>query len=281
MPPEILSQDELSPETRDFYRRVIDILDDAGIPFLVGGAYALERYTGVGRHTKDFDVFLRRQDCARALAACAAQGYRAELTFPHWLGKVIAGDAFVDFIFSSGNAVVEVDEAWFAHAVPAEVLGKQVQLCPVEEIIWSKSFVMERERYDGADIAHLLRAHARRLDWSRLRRRFGPDWRLLLSYLVLFGYIYPSECSSIAEAVLQELLNQLQQEQREPPLTVPVCRGTLLSREQFLMDIHSWGYQDARLIPRGKMTAQAIGSWTDAIGMPDLPPADGSQRRPA
>ena len=52
---------------------------------------------------------------------------------------------------------------------------------------------MERERYDGADVAHLLRAHGDRLDWPRLLRRFGPHWRVLLSHLVLFGFIYPGE----------------------------------------------------------------------------------------
>ena len=45
-----------------FYRRVMTTLREGGVPFMVGGAYALARYTGIGRVTKDFDVFLRRQD---------------------------------------------------------------------------------------------------------------------------------------------------------------------------------------------------------------------------
>jgi hypothetical protein len=276
MPLECSSQVEVSPATQAFYRRVVDILVQAEVPFLVGGAYALARFTGIVRHTKDLDVFLRRHDCARALEACAAQGFRTELTYPHWLGKVIAGDAFVDFIFSSGNALIEVDDGWFSQAVPAEVFGMPVLLCPVEESIWSKTFVMERERYDGADIAHLLRAYAGHLDWPRLLRRFGPHWRLLLANLILFGYIYPAERALIPEQVFQELLGRLHQEQREPVPAVPVCQGTLLSREQYLTDISSWGYQDARLRPQGKMTAQAVASWTAAIGKPDLPPTSNS-----
>src|SRR5260370_29934037 len=96
----------LDPQACAFYRRVADVLVQAEIPFLVGGAYALAWYTGIVRHTKDFDIFLRRQHSARALEVCAAQGYGVELTYPHWLGKVICGDAFVDLIFSSGNAVI-------------------------------------------------------------------------------------------------------------------------------------------------------------------------------
>ncbi len=144
----------LDPETREFYRRSLLQLKDAGVDFLVGGAYAFERYTGIARHTKDFDIFVRRADCERALSVLSGAGCRTELTFPHWLGKAYCGDAFVDVIFSSGNGVAEVDDVWFANAVDDESLGIPVKLCPPEEMIWSKSFVMERERFDGADVAH-------------------------------------------------------------------------------------------------------------------------------
>jgi hypothetical protein len=265
---EFLDQNKLRPETRDFYRRAVDILQEAAIPFLVGGAYALERYTGVVRHTKDFDVFLRRRDCSAVLELFAEKGYCSELTFPHWLGKVYFKNSFIDIIFSSGNGAVEVDDAWFSHSVPAEVLGKDVRLCPVEEMIWSKAFVMERERYDGADIAHLLHVRADTLNWPRLLERFGPHWRLLLSHLILFGYIYPSERSRIPADMMKALLLRLQKDHHTGGrVEEHVCHGTMLSREQYLMDINAWGYQDARLAPLGKMTMQAIAHWTAAIGM--------------
>ena len=141
----------------------------------------MERYTGIARHTKDFDLFVRRGDIERLFREFEAAGYRTELTFPHWLGKVYHEDAFVDLIFSTGNGVGEVDDAWFEHAVTEEVLGMSVAICPAEEIIWSKAYIMERERFDGADVAHLLLARGESLDWPRLLRRFGPHWRLLLA----------------------------------------------------------------------------------------------------
>lgn len=256
----------LSNEAREFYRNAIDILDAARIPFLVGGAYALERYTGIARHTKDVDLFLRSRDCTRALDEFAGRGFRSELTFPHWLGKVFWKENFIDLIFSSGNGLVEVDESWFTHAEEAEVMGKPVRLCPVEEMIWSKAFIMERERYDGADIAHLLHARARNLDWARLLQRFGPHWRLLLSHLILFGYIYPAGRSQVPDEVLQDLLNLLQAEGLELSPLASVCQGTMLSREQYLIDIQRWGYQDARLAPHGNMTIQSVAHWTASIG---------------
>ena len=72
-----------------------------------------------------------------------------------------------------------------------------VQIAPAEETIWSKAFVMERERFDGADVAHLILGHGDKLDWQRLLERFGPHWRVLLAHLVLFGFIFPSARSRV------------------------------------------------------------------------------------
>ncbi len=55
---------EVDARTRDFYRLAMTLLNEAQIPYLVGGAYALERYTGVDRHTKDLDVFVRPRDAS-------------------------------------------------------------------------------------------------------------------------------------------------------------------------------------------------------------------------
>ena len=256
---------DLEPETREFYRRAMLVLQQANIPFLVGGAYSLERYTGVTRHTKDFDLFVRPDDCRRTLDTLALAGYSVELTFPHWLGKAFSNSQYVDVIFSSGNAVATVDDEWFQHAPNAEVLGMPVRLCPAEETIWSKSFVMERERYDGADIAHLLRAQADKLDWARLLRRFAGHWRVLLSQLVLFGYIYPGERCRLPDAVMRELLGRMRSEAEVPAGSDRGCQGTLLSRAQYLIDIECWGYRDARLAPEGSMSGADVELWTRAM----------------
>jgi hypothetical protein len=199
-------------EAHAFYRSAMQALKGADIPFLVGGAFALEPYTGIKRYTKDFDIFVRAEHVTRALAALEEAGYRSELTFPHWLGKAYCGDFFVDIIFGSGNGEAKVDEMWFEHAVQANVLGIPTLIYPPEEAIWSKSFVMERERYDGADIAHLIRACAADLDWHRLLSRYGSKWRLLFSYLILFGFIYPGERDKIPAWLMQELMGRLQGE---------------------------------------------------------------------
>lgn len=253
------------PEVKAFYRRVLDILNDSGVPFLVGGAYAFNRYTGINRHTRDLDIFIRRADFDKISEALRQQGHKTELTFPHWLGKVRFDDVYIDLIFSSGNGIAEVDDLWFEYAVDANVHGVDVKICPAEEMIWSKAFIMERERFDGADIIHLLHACGDKFDWPRLFRRFGPHWRVLLSHLVLFGFAYPSARHLVPAAVMDELVERLRQETHSPSPEHSICLGTLLSREQYLKDIEQEGLQDGRIAPLGNMTPEDMALWTEAI----------------
>ena len=264
-------EQHLDPETRAFYCRALTRLAEAGVPFLVGGAYAFERYTGIARHTKDLDVFLREEDYPRALAALEASGCRGEVPFPHWLAKAYCGDHFVDLIFGSGNGVAPVDDDWFRYAVDETVLGIPVQIVPAEEMIWQKALIMERERFDGADVAHVLRARADKLDWDRLLERFAEHWPVLLSHLILFGYIYPEERAKIPTRVMHALLRRA----ADPPPSAaaeeaqggadgPVCNGTVLSRTQYVVDVEEWGYQDARVEPLGAMSADEAAHWTEA-----------------
>ncbi len=266
MPVQSNAHDELDPVSREFYRRVMRRLNDAQVPYLVGGAYALGRYTGIQRDTKDFDIFVRRTDYDRVMALLESGcGCSTELTFPHWLGKAICGDRYVDVIFSSGNGVATVDEEWFDHSLAGVVLGEPVRLNPAEEMIWSKAFIQERERFDGADILHLIRARGQALDWPRLLRRFGPHWRVLLSHLVMFGFVYPSDREQVPAWVMEEMLTRLTREMQEPPPPERICNGTLISRAQYLIDIEEWGYTDARLVPPAVMTNAQVDRWTAAI----------------
>jgi len=253
-------------QAHEVYRGALERMTDIGVPFLVGGAYAFARYTGIERFTKDFDVFLRLEDLDRALGILADAGFKTSRPFPHWLAKARKGEDFIDLIYSSGNGVARVDDGWFEHAVEGQVLGWPVKFVGPEEIIWSKSFIMERERYDGADVAHLFRSSAAEIDWVRLIERFGPYWRVLFGHLVLFGFIYPGERSAIPVWVLEQLMERLAAEVRTTPTNERVCQGTILSREQYLTDIERWGYQDARVFPLGHMSAADTAVWTEAIG---------------
>lgn len=247
-----------------FYRQVLGILNHTSVPFLMGGGFAFEFYTHLGRSTKDMDILIQRDDLDKIFEALNGAGFKAELTFSHWLGKVYYEDFFVDVIFNSGNGLCEVDDLWFKHALPGQVFGFPVKFCPPEEMIWTKAFVMERERYDGGDVAHLLLKCSEQLDWHRLVGRFDSHWRVLLSHLILFGYIYPSERQRIPQYVVQELLARLDDEVTIPIAVDQACQGPLLSRIQYRPDVEKMGYKDARLAPDSKMSPEETNDWTAA-----------------
>jgi hypothetical protein len=247
----------------EFYIQALRKLQDSNIPFLLGGAIAFSHYTHMPRETKDIDIFVKPDDCPRVLDAFGRDGYETELAFPHWLGKIHAGSYFIDVIFNSGNGIARVDDLWFEHAPKTNVLGLIVRLSPVEEMIWSKAFIQERERFDGADVAHLLRETGPSLDWPRLLMRFGDYWRVLLSHLILFGFVYPDKRQNVPAWVMEELVRRLMVSR--PNLQNDVCYGTLLSREQYLHDLRHLKYRDSREVPEGQMTPRQIEIWTEAI----------------
>jgi hypothetical protein len=259
-------EDEVAADTAQFYRCALQVLAGAKIPFLVGGAFAHACFTGIRRNTKDLDLFIKREDYDRIGALMRSHGWRAEMTFPHWLAKVYDGEDFIDLIFNSGNGVTPVDERWFHGNKVAEVLGVEVRLANIEDSLTSKAFIMERERYDGADVAHLIHANSERLNWHGMVERFGAHWRILLAHLTLFGYIYPGERDRVPHWVMETLLARLAAETRQPPQEDPhVCAGTLLSREQYLHDVERLGYVDGRLTTASTMTPADVEVWTDAI----------------
>lgn len=246
----------------EVYRSIIWNLREAGIPYLVGGTYALEHHADLVRETKDLDLFIRRADWSRIGETLAPHGINTELIYSHWLGKAFDAGHFVDMIFAGGNGLIEVDDDWLTHGVPSVILEVPVHLAPPEEMIWSKSFVQERERYDGADVAHILRKSGPALDWMRLLRRFGSHAPVLLSQLLLFRFAYPDHRQTVPEWVMDELWRRARGEEDLPAW---LCRGTLLSREQYLVAVAQWGYHDAREMPHGRMTPQQIEEWTAAI----------------
>jgi hypothetical protein len=86
----------------------------------------------------------------------------------------------------------------------------------------------------------------------------------LLSHLILFGYIYPGERALIPAAIMEDLMTRLRSEASTAG-PERLCRGTLLSREQYLVDVREWGFRDARLEERVQMNEKDIADWTDAI----------------
>jgi hypothetical protein len=79
-----------------------------------------------------------------------------------------------------------------------------------------------------------------------LTRRFERYPEVLLSHLLLFRFSYPGERDLVPDWVMAELVERSKAENPEPPLPGMLCRGNLLSRINYTVDLQEWGYIDGR-----------------------------------
>jgi hypothetical protein len=111
--------------TRDFYLHALFCLDEAKVPYLVGGGYAMACYTAIARTTKDLELVLRPESRDRCLQVLADAGYRTEFFYPFWIAKAIdaATEAFIDILYNSGNGLCVAVHDCFTHSPPFPVNG--------------------------------------------------------------------------------------------------------------------------------------------------------------
>ncbi|MBY0432121.1 MAG: hypothetical protein K2Q10_13040 [Rhodospirillales bacterium] len=233
-----------SPEAEAFYAESLRQLRQSSIPFLLGGTFAVCSYTGLNRPTKDLDVFCRAGDYPRILNHFQRLGCDSEVEDERWIAKVRKGDYFFDVIFNSTTAVTPINEHWFAEAHTTRVYGVEVQITPPTELVWSKVFVQDRTKYDGADIAHLILRQHPHIDWRRLLSYMDQYWEVLLIHILNFRFIYPTERECVPRWILDELLKRLEERANLPVAQMKVCRGRLYSRNDYQIDVSQWGYAD-------------------------------------
>ncbi len=241
-------------EEREVYRRALQAVNEAGVPYVIAGAYAIYEHTGIYRQTKDLDLFFEPSAVLPAVRALRAAGFKTRLEDLHWLAKGMIGDRFVDLIYGMGNGIAQIDGQWFQHSRPGVLAAQQVRIAPAEELIWHRLFISERHRHDVSDILHLLVCVGDTLDWERLIMRVGPHWPLLLAQLQTFSFVYPGYRSNVPAWVMEQLIEQARADiGRDEEEAADVTRGTLISRFSFTIDTREWGFSD----PRAELVRQA------------------------
>jgi len=229
---------EFAPEQQQLFRDVLRILAEHRIPFAVSGAFALHEHTGIWRNTKDLDVFMPAEHVPQSMQTLQSHGLEIEVCDPVWLCKARIKEYFVDVISGMSNAVIRVDESWIQRAFDSEVFGIPVKVLAPEELIASKIFVAFRERFDGADIAHIVYAAGNNMDWRRLLTLAGEHSSMLLWSLVFFQYVYPGS-NAVPKMVWDELLAKFHSD-IENPDPKATFRGTLLDEKMFAIDVAEW-----------------------------------------
>jgi len=233
----------LPPEAASLYSEVLQAMNQHGVAYAIAGAFALQKYTGICRLTKDLDIFMKAEDIPAALDYLAQLNFRCETLDPVWLSKAHRGEYFVDLISGMSNAAIVVDDSWMQRTLPSLIAGVPSRIISVEDLLASKLFVIRRERFDGADIAHIIYRTKGRLDWSRVLELAGEHWEIVLWALILFGYVYPAQTHFVPPALGQDLLARYMHEVQHPNANARF-RGSLVDDNMFSIDMKDWGLDD-------------------------------------
>jgi hypothetical protein len=221
------------------FRELLTALEEKHIPYAVSGAFALRQHTGICRFTKDLDVFMTAGTVLKVLPYLRQRGFECEVRDPVWLAKAHKGEFFVDLITGMSNGVLAVEDSWIERARPAVVHGVETRVLAPEELVASKIFVTKRERFDGADIAHVIYGTYPSFDWDRELQLVGEHWEMLLWSLLLFRYVYPAQTHYVPADVWRELLQRLQSEIESPDPRASF-RGSLVDDNMFAIDVNEW-----------------------------------------
>ncbi len=125
------------------------------------------------------------------------------------------------------------------------MLGVEVTLIPIEEMIASAMFVAGRNRFDGGEVAHLIRSAKGKIDWERIMARMNGNRELVLWHLILFDYIYPGHANFLPQDLMVELFDEVRKRwETEKRRNSHAFRGTLLDPFSYTVDVKDWGYED-------------------------------------
>ena len=199
----------ISQKEWHIYRLAIETMENSGVPFLLGGGFALATFTGRWRDTKDIDFYVLPQDRPAAIKALSQAGFKdyfKRLRYDRrWIYRSVKSDVIVDIIWSMANRRARVDRSWFAGAQTVSIRGKSVLVLPMEEFLWCKLYILQRDHCDWTDIFNLLYARGPQVNWPRLLARLDEDVPLLKGLLSVYGWLCPKSARELPDSLWRTL----------------------------------------------------------------------------
>jgi len=185
----------ISASDWEIYRTAMKALREADIPFMLGGGFALATFTGRWRDTKDIDFYIHPRDQKRAVSALTKAGfadYYATRAYDRkWIFRTTRSGVIVDIIWSMANQRAQVDDLWFRRASSIVIRGEHMKVLPMEEFMWCKLYIMQRDHCDWTDVFNLLYAVGSRLDWRHLIWRVEEDLSVLKALVIMYAWLCP------------------------------------------------------------------------------------------
>jgi hypothetical protein len=186
------------------YDQVLGELEHRRIRFCIGGSMALAAYTGgAPRNIKDLDLYVKSSDSPDIIAALNDLGfadYYDHLPYDReWIYRALKDDFIVEVVWQMVNRRAQVDDGWMDRGAKVVILGRPVTLMSVEELIWSKLYVLQRDRCDWPDILNLIECRLNEIDWTYFIERVGDDVALLYSVLRVYQWLSPEAAVRLPE----------------------------------------------------------------------------------
>lgn len=208
-------------QDNEIYTLALSALNKSGIDYMLGGAFAIYHYTNWWRNTHDIDVYMVKEDVPKAAGALEMAGFddmgeQAEGD-KDWIYHACCESVIVDVIWRFANLENYITRDWFDRAPVGRFLGNDVKFLPLEEIVWIKTFVINRHRCDWPDVMRVIRAQCRNLDWNRLLDMLGEHWLLLAGLIDVFDWQHPDSMGCIPGGIREELMNRRELYWENPP----------------------------------------------------------------
>lgn len=195
----------IPPDQWAVYSCVLDKVRDQQVPFALGGGLAVGVYTGRLRNTKDLDIYVLPEDRDRVVGImmdCGLEDYFEKKPYDRgWIYRGNSGDVIVDAIFAMANRRAVVDAGWLERGPMIPMFDREIRVIPPEELIWSKLYVVQRDRCDWPDILNMVYATGAHLDWQHLLARVAEDTPLLKGVLSMFSWVSPEKARAIPKRV--------------------------------------------------------------------------------
>lgn len=201
--------DELVPlEQWAVYEPVLRRAQEGGLRFAMGGGLAFSLYGGHPRNTKDLDVFILPPDHEPFLELMAQAGFEEYTAVPYdrtWSYRGVKEGFIMDLLWRMLNERASFDEGWVEHGWTLDFRGVPLRLLPPEELIWTKMYIVHRDRCDWPDILVILGSRGPALDWERLIGRVGEDAPLLGAILSFFRWLHPERAAELPPWIWEKM----------------------------------------------------------------------------
>ena len=199
-------------ESKRAFREALTALNEVGVPYVVGGAFAIHHYSGVWRYTNDLDVYMERGYVPDAVEALSGIGFRdfgeQAAGDREWIYHAMKDGTIMDVIWQSPNRVTSFDGTFYERGSPGAFLGIPVHFMPAEDLVLAKVYTLSHQRSDWPDVFQVIRGVGDNLDWRYVMEKLGDNWPVLLSLVVLYDWTYPSEAWKAPDAVRDDLLRR-------------------------------------------------------------------------